>query len=63
MRCRSPGYSGVDHVPIGEHRNGTRAVVRAKIRAFADRLGLLGPASTLSIIDSDSEASLMENKK
>ena len=32
-----------------------------KTRAFADRLGLMGPASTQSILDSDSEASLMQN--
>lgn len=32
-----------------------------KTRAFADRLGIFGPASTQSILDSDSESSLMEN--
>lgn len=32
-----------------------------KTRAFADRLGLGGPASTQSILDRDSEASLLEN--
>jgi hypothetical protein len=32
-----------------------------KTRAFVNRLGLLGPASTQSILDSDSETSLMEN--
>jgi hypothetical protein len=32
-----------------------------KTRAFADRLGLGGPASTRSILDGDSEASLVQN--